>query len=390
MMALKAQAVIVGWQVYSLTHDLFMLGLTGLAEAIPALACALFAGHIIDNSRPHRVYFIAATALALNTFMLFLIAGGVVHPPVGSVVSWMFAGIFISGLVRCFVMPASSALYPQIISRAEISAGSAWMSSAFQFASITGPALAGLVYGGYGAMAAWMLPTFLLILTLFMLVGMSQHPRHYKSSLAREPVIISIKKGWRFITGNKIMLPVMMLDMVAVLLGGAVSMLPAYADQVLHVGSEGLGALRAAPALGAIVVALILSLWPMKKIRGSTLMFVVAGFGACIIGFGMSTVFWLSLTFLALSGAFDSVSVVIRTTIMQLLTPDNMRGRVASVSGMFIISSNEIGAFESGFAARLMGLVPSVIFGGVGTLVVVLITAIIAPNLRKAVIEAEK
>lgn len=389
MMALKAQSVIVGWQVYSLTHDLLMLGLIGLAEAIPALSCALFAGHIVDNSRPHRVYLISSITLAINTFALFLIAGGVVPTPGGNVVPWIFAGIFISGIARCFIMPASFSLFPQIVPRSETSAGAAWMSSGFQLAAIAGPAVAGLVYGGYGAMAAWMFPTFLLALTLLMLCRISHTPRHYKSAVAREPMMKSIKMGWKFITGNQIMLSVMALDMVAVLLGGAVSMLPAYADQVLHVGSEGLGALRAAPAFGAIIVALIMALWPMKRIYGTTLLYVVAGFGISIIGFGMSTIFWLSMLFLAASGAFDSVSVVIRTTIMQLLTPDHMRGRISSVNSMFIISSNEIGAFESGFAARILGLVPSVIFGGIGTLLVVFITAIAAPGLRKAVIEVD-
>jgi hypothetical protein len=179
----------------------------------------------------------------------------------------------------------------------------------------------------------------------------------------------------------------MALDMFAVLFGGAVAMLPAFADQILHVGPTGLGTLRAAPAVGAIITALLLALRPMKVIKATTLLWVIAGFGMCMIGFGLSTVFWLSLLILACGGAFDSVSMVIRSTIMQLLTPDEMRGRVAAVNSMFIISSNEIGAFESGVAARFLGLVPSVVFGGLGTLLVVAITASVSPTLRKMRIE---
>ena len=182
----------------------------------------------------------------------------------------------------------------------------------------------------------------------------------------------------------------MTLDMFAVLFGGAVAMLPAYADQVLHIGSEGLGALRAAPAFGAGLTALALAVWPMKNIRATTLLWVVVGFGLCVIGFGISTIFWVSMAMLALSGVFDSVSMVIRSTLMQLLIPDAMRGRVSSVNSMFIISSNEIGAFESGTAAKLLGLVPSVIFGGIGTLVVVSLTALLSPKLRKTVVRADE
>ncbi len=389
MMALKAQAIIVGWQIYSITKDPFMLGLTGLVEAVPAITCALFSGHIVDISRPYRIYVVATAALSLNTLMLFLIAGGIVSLHETHIIIWIFTGIFISGIARSFIGPAAFAIFPQIVPRAQTAAGSAWMSSGFQLAAICGPAIAGLIYGGYGATAAWIFPLGLVIAAMVMLYGISSLPQSYKSAHKREPFVESTRQGWRFIIGNPVMLSVMTLDMFAVLLGGAVSMLPAFADQILHVGSEGLGALSAAPAIGAIVIALWLAIRPMKKIRGSTLLWVIAGFGVCMIGFGLSRVFWLSLFFLVMSGAFDSISMVIRGTIMQLLTPDNMRGRVSSVSSMFIISSNEIGAFESGLAAKLLGLVPSVVLGGIGTIVVVIATAIMAPDLRKAVINPD-
>jgi MFS family permease len=389
IMALQAQSVIVGWQVYSLTKDPFMLGLTGLVEAAPAILCALFAGHIVDISRPHRIYMLCVFVLMLNTFSLFLIAGGIVTPPGGSILPWLFAGVFISGLARSFIMPSSFALFPQIVPRKDTVAASAWMSSGFQFSAILGPALAGFIYGIYGAQISWLMPVGLIIVTFIMISAISHSPRSYRSKSMREPTVKSIKAGWKFILKNPIILSVMTLDMFAVLLGGAVSMLPAYADQVLHMGSQGSGILRASPAIGAIFTALVLAIRPFKRIRGSTLLIVVAGFGVCMIGFGLSTHFWLSMIFLILSGAFDSVSMITRSTIMQLLTPDSMRGRVSSVNSMFVISSNELGAFESGLAAKVFGLVPSVVLGGIGTLLVVAVTAIVSPGLRYAVVESD-
>lgn len=384
-----AQDMIIGWQIYSLTHDPFMLGLTGLAEALPAIACSLFAGHIVDTGRPHRILLICLGLLALNSFGLLLSGGGLVFLP-GGIVPWLFAGIFFAGLLRGFSAPTLYSLLSQIIPRAQIPGASAWLSGIFQFASVSGPAIAGLVYGSYGARAAWVLPVTLMSTSFILLASMSEGPRRYRNAKSSEPAMRSIRAGWRFILDNRVLLSVMALDMFAVLLGGAVSMLPAYADQVLHMGSEGLGALRAATAVGAGIMAIILSLRPMRAMRGATLLWVVAGFGVCIIGFGVSTNFWLSFLMLAASGAFDCVSMIIRSSIMQLLTPDAMRGRVSALSSMFIISSNEIGAFESGTAAKLLGLVPSVIFGGVCTVLIAAATALLAPRLRQTVVAAEE
>ncbi len=388
MMALQAQAVVVGWQVYSLTHDYLTLGLVGLAEAVPAILCALVAGHIVDNSRPHRVFLTCLGVLALNALILCLVGGGYMAVP-GGVLLWIFAGVFVSGLARSFVMPASFSLLPQIVTRAEIPAASAWLSSGFQIAAVTSPAIAGLLYGGYGARAAWLMPVVLVSLAFLMLASLSETPRRYRSAEKREPAVKSIKAGWAFILSSPVLLSVMALDMFAVLFGGAVAMLPAYANEVLHVGSQGLGALRAAPALGAVITALALAVRPMEIIRGQTLLLVIIGFGLCMIGFGISQIFWLSMLFLALSGAFDSVSMVVRGTLMQLLTPDHVRGRVSSVNAMFIISSNELGAFESGLAARLLGLVPSVVLGGFATLLVVAGAAGFTPKLRRIAVETK-
>jgi MFS family permease len=389
MMALLAQDVIIGWQVYSLTKDPLMLGLIGLTEAIPAILCALFAGHFVDIGRPHRIFMIVMGVMVSVAVFLLLIGGEYVAAPGGNILPWLFGGVFVFGLARSFIAPCLYSLLSQIVPREKISAATGWLSSGFQFATIIGPAIAGLIYGGYDAHIAWIMPAGLLFASFVLLGAMSAVPKQFRNANPKEPAAKRIKEGWRFILDNPVLLSVMVLDMFAVLFGGAVAMLPAFADQVLHVGSEGLGMLRAAPALGAIVVALILAVRPFEQIRAAWLLWVIAGFGVCMIGFGLSTIFWVSMVFLALSGAFDSVSMVIRGTLMQWLTPDHMRGRVSSVNSMFIISSNEIGAFESGVAAKFMGLVPSVVFGGVCTLIVVGATAWFSPKLRKITVRTD-
>lgn len=388
MMAWVSQDVIIGWQVYHLTGDYLMLGLVGLTEAVPALICALFAGHIVDISRPYKVFLTCVGIMSINSFWLMMIGGEHIDAPGGSIVTWLFIGIFISGVTRAFIMPASFALLPQIVPRKQMAAASAWLTSNFQMAMVLAPAVAGLVYGVYQAYGAWFIPvTFIVLAFTVYLVGLSASPRQWRSIEKREPAAQSIKAGWKYIFTNRILLAVMALDMFAVLFGGAVAMLPAYANEILHVGTEGLGALRAAPAVGAIFTALILAVRPFKKIKATTMLCVVAGFGFCIIGFGLSQVFWVSMLCLFMSGVFDSVSMVIRSTLMQILTPDSMRGRVSAVNSMFIISSNEIGSFESGVAAKLLGLVPSVVFGGLMTLGVVVTTALVSPKLRKTVVD---
>lgn len=386
-MALVAQAVIVGWQVYSITKDPFMLGLTGLAEAVPALIGALFAGHFIDSGHPRNIYRGCIFAMALNIFLLLFVAGGFAGLDDHSLLVFIFTCVFISGLARSFAMPANFSMLQRIVSRDQIPAATAWLSSGMQTAFIGGPALAGLVYGGYGARGAWMLTAFLIGMALLCVNFLDVH--HDRSKEKREAAWTSIKAGWAFILKTPVLLSLMALDMFAVLFGGAVAMLPAYADKVLHVGSEGLGALRAAPALGAITTALFLAVKPMKRITAVRMFWAVAGFGACMVGFGLSHVFWISMVFLVISGVFDSISMLIRGTLMQLLTPENVRGRVSAINSMFIISSNEIGSFESGAAARLMGLVPSVVFGGCMTLLIVAGTALGSPGLRRTVVNTQ-
>lgn len=386
--ALQAQAVIIGWQIYTLTKDPFLLGLAGLMEALPAIASALFAGYVVDHSRPQRVYLYSLLALMLNTAVLFLIGGGLVPLAKDHFVGFAYAAIFVSGFARAFIMPSSFSLLAMIVAKRDIASASAWMSTGFQAAMIVAPAIAGIIFGGYGALAAWLMPMSLMAAAAFMMFGIKPAP-YARPDQMREPALKSIKEGWAFILKTPVLLGAMSLDMLAVLFGGAVALLPAFATDILAVGSEGLGALRGAPAAGAVIMALILAVRPMRTIRVTRLLWVVVGFGVSMIGFGLSTSFALSLFFLVLSGIFDSVSMVIRQTIMQLLTPDHMRGRVSSVNSMFIISSNEIGAFESGALAKLIGLVPSVVAGGVGTLLVAGAAAWFSPSMRKTVIDTE-
>jgi len=384
-MALQSLSVIVGWQVYTLTESPFMLGLIGLTEAIPAIIGSLFSGYIVDISTPHHIYKTCIGILVLNMMFLLTIGGDFFNLPHATLIPLLFLGIFVSGVARSFMMPAYFSITPQIVDKKDYAASNAWTNTGFQISAISGPILAGLIYGFYGATSAWFLPVSFMCLG-FLCVISFKNLREYEKFENKESVIENIVDGWKFIIHHRMLLTVMAVDMFAVLFGGAVAMLPAYAAQILHIGPEGLGVLRTAPGIGAIFTALYFALRPMRTFPLTRMLWAVAGFGVCMIGFGLSTSFFLSLFFLALSGLFDTVSVIIRGTLKQILTPDHMRGRVSAISSMFIISSNEIGSFESGVAARAMGLVPSVVFGGIMTLIVVGTTFAITPKLRKTLI----
>lgn len=387
-MALQAQAVIVGWQVYSITKDVFMLGLVGLAEAIPAILSALFAGYIVDIHLPRKVYTLCSTAIVINTLLLFLAGGNMLPLDASAVLACLFIGVFISGIIRSFTRPSSSALLPQTVGRKNLPAALAWQTTGFQSATLMGPALAGLIYGGYGAHGAWIFP--LILTTLSFLLALAIRPsRPEKLPEKTERALEGIKAGWRFIWKNQILLPVMTLDMVAVLFGGVTAMLPAYADQILHVGSEGLGVLRSAPALGGVAISLYFAVKPMRYLSAANLLWIIAAYGLCILCFSMSKIFLLSVVLLIILGLLQVTSVMIRWTMIQVLTPEHMLGRVISVNSMFVTSSEEIGAFESGIMARLMGLVPSVAFGGLVTLSVACLTALVAPKFRRTVVDTE-
>ena len=382
-MGLQAQAVIVGWQVYQLRPDPLLLGLIGLAEAIPAITFSFFSGHIVDTNRAAVVYRLSVFALFLNTCLIFCAVAPFVPFSNDQRLVLLFLGVFISGAARSFSSPSVFSLIPRVVPRDLISSAVAWNSSTFQFASILGPSIGGLLYGTFGAVTAFLLPPTLLALSLLCSTFFSSETNALRNLSPREPFAKSLRTGIDFTLKSKVLLSTMLLDMFSVLFGGAVAVLPIFADQVLHTGSFGLGLLRAAPSVGSAIIAITLAMRPLKTVTGRSLLWVVAGFGACMIAFALSTNFALSLLILALSGAFDGVSMVIRSTILQLLTPSSMRGRVSALSSIFITSSNEIGAFESGLAARILRLIPSVVFGGTMTLMIVGFVSWRVPELRK-------
>jgi MFS family permease len=388
MMALQAQAVIVGWQVYSMTKSVFILGLIGLTEAVPAIACALVAGHVVDHGNPKKIYLLTVGTLAVNAAVLLMTAGGYIDLPHHVLLPLIFVGIFFSGLARGFLGPSSFTLLSRIVDKPDMPQAAAWLSSGFQLAAVTGPAIAGLVYAAGGPHSAWWMPVGLMTTAFFMVTTLRPRPPAPRTT-EREPAWQSIRAGWRYILNNQVLLSMMALDMFAVMFGGALAMLPAYADQVLGVGAEGLGILRAAPAAGAILTALVLALRPMRYIVARRLLVVVTGYGIAMIAFGLSREFWLSAALLALGGAFDSVSMIMRGTLMQLLTPEDMKGRLSSINSMFIISSNEIGSFVQGTTARILGLVPGIVFGGCMTLLVVALTATMAPVFRRTIVDSK-
>ena len=370
-------AVVVGWHIYELTRDPLALGLIGLAEVIPYFSCALFAGYAVDHHSRRMFGVVACMMLFLNALTLLGVAAGFVA---GDPTLWIYGSIVLTGIARAFIGPSYNALFALILPRKQYARAAGIGTSIFQAGLVIGPALGGVLVGFAGKSTAYAVATLLALSASAMLLTLRiKEPPPAESA----PIFKSIAEGLRFVANNQVMLGAQALDMFAVLFGGAVAMLPAFIHDVFHYGPEGLGILRAAPAVGAIATGLYLARHPLDKHAGRWLLAAVAGFGLCIIGFALSPNFWVAGGMLLLSGACDGVSVVLRSTIMQLMTPDTMRGRVAAINGIFIGSSNELGAFESGVAARLLGLVPSVIFGGMMTLGVVAATAKLAPKLRK-------
>jgi MFS family permease len=379
--AIQMQSVIVGWQVYELTKDPLSLGLIGLAEAIPFISVALYAGHVADrfNRRNIILWFVMLFLLGTIGLLLFSVKSSGISGMYG--IMPIYAVVMVSGIARAFIYPSTIALMAQVIPRSLYANSSTWNSTVWQIAAITGPAIGGLVYGFFGVKIAYMAVIFFMLLGLILLGNVKKYevPAREKE----ESLFDRLASGIRFVFKNQILLASMSLDMFGVLFGGAVAMLPIFAAEILKVGPQGLGFLRAAPMLGAVIMSIVIAYRPPLGKAGRYLFLGVTGFGLSVILFALSRNFFLSLFLLALGGAFDNISVIIRSTTMQLITPDEMRGRVASVNSIFIGSSNEIGSFESGVAAKLMGLIPSVIFGGAMTLVVVTVAAWKAPLLRK-------
>lgn len=371
-------SVTVGWHIYEITRSPFALGLIGLAEVLPYFCVAPFAGYLVDHLPRRKLGAAACGGLLVSALVLAAVTQGWL--PTRSV--WpIYAAIALNGVARAFLGPVYNALFARVLPRVQFVRGASLGSVVFQSGMVVGPALGGVLVGWGGKGLAY--ATGACIVAVAAIAVGTLRVTEPPQLLQRAPVFSSIREGLRFVFGNQIMFGAMALDMFSVLLGGAVSMLPAFIKDILHYGPEGLGILRGAPALGSIMVALWLARYPLQKHAGRVLLVAVACFGLCTIAFALSRHFWLSAAILVAYGACDGVSVVMRSTIMQLVTPDEMRGRVSSINGIFIGSSNELGAFYDGTMARLLGLVPAVLVGGFVTLGVVGITSWRAPRLRR-------
>jgi MFS family permease len=379
-LSVQMQAVIVGWQLYEITSDPLSLGLIGLTEAIPALSISMYAGHIVDLFDRKKILALSylsllVTVVLLTFFTLYLESWIEV---LGTVP--IYVAIFFTGLARGFMAPANFALLSQLIPKKIYMNASTWNSSIWQIGAISGPAVGGLVYGFFNAQTGYICVGMMFILGMLLLSFLKKYP--VKASKIKEDFRERLLSGVKFVFKNQIILGAISLDLFAVLFGGAVALLPVFAADILLIGPKGLGMLRSAPAVGSAIMGLILAHRSPMKNAGKNMLWAVAGFGISMIAFALSRNFYFSLFCLFLSGALDNISVVIRFTILQLLTPDDMRGRVSAVNSMFIGSSNEIGAFESGVAARLMGTVASVVFGGGMTMLTVLVTWLKSPELK--------
>lgn len=378
MLSYQIVAVTVGWHIYEVTRNPFSLGLVGLAEVLPFFCVAPFAGYLVDHLPRRRLGMVAASGLVLTAVVLTAVAQGWL--PFHGV--WpIYAAIAMTGMVRAFLSPIYNALFARVLERQQYARGAGLGAVVFQAGMVAGPALGGLLvaWGGKGVAYGVAVGVAAVAVGCLAVLRVSE-PVH---SGPAAPIFKSIAEGGRFVLGNRIMVGAMALDMFSVLLGGVVAMLPAFLHEILHHGPEGLGILRAAPALGSVCVGLWLARRPLQRNAGRVLLFAVAGFGLCVIGFGLSHSFWLSAVILLFYGAFDGVSVVIRSTILQLATPEEMRGRVSSINGIFISSSNELGAFYAGTMAKLLGLVPAVVLGGFAVLSVAGVTAWKNPTLRR-------
>ncbi len=371
-------AVTVGWHVYELTRDPWMLGLIGLAELIPYFCVAPFAGYLVDHLPRRKLGMYACIGLAVTPIALALIASGVL----GEVrVAWIYAALVLTGAVRAFLGPVYNALFARVLPRPQFARGASLGSIVFQSAMVLGPAIGGVIVGAAGKWVSYAVAAGFALMAAFAIRRLKV--TEPAITLQGAPIFSSIAEGARFVFSNQIILGALALDMFAVLFGGAISLAPAFIQEILHYGPEGLGILRSAPALGAVLMGVVLARNPPTRHAGRILLFAVVGFGLSIIGFGLSKAFWLSAFFLLMSGMCDGVSVVLRSTILQLSTPDEMRGRVSSINGLFVGSSNELGAFYAGSMARLLGLVPAVVLGGCVTMTVAAVTAWRAPKLRR-------
>ena len=387
--AWSMQFIVIEWQVYSLTKDPLSLGIIGLMEIIPALSTALFAGHIVDQREKRNLFLWCIGLFSLISLGLFFLSKDSVMSLWNqkSILYCIYGFVFFGGLLRAFFGPTIFSLVALIVPKKIYPNAATWSSSTWQMASILGPAVAGLTINWMGV--HWSLCVVFVLVVLSFMLGLLISKKPVMNPKIGEPVIQSLKEGLRFVFQTKAILGALSLDMIAVLFGGAVALLPVFAQDILKVGSEGFGILRSAPAVGAFLTMLTTAFIPISRRAGMKLLLAVFGFGISIIVFGLSSVFWISVVALFFSGVTDGVSMVIRQTILQLKTPDHMRGRVSSVNSMFVGSSNELGAFESGLTAKLMGTIRAVVFGGTMTLITVFTTGIVSPSFRNLDLEKD-
>ena len=383
------QFVIIEWQVYALTKDPLYIGLIGLMEIIPALGMALFAGHIVDQKEKRNLLAVCIALFSIISFALFWITSPEVSETwsVKHILFVIYALVFFGGLLRSFFGPSIFSLVALIVPKKIYPNAATWNSSTWQMARVLGVSFAGFSIGWLGENEQmgvhWSLCIVfgLVMFSLLMLFQVKKKP--ILNPNIGEPVIKSLKEGVNFVFKTKAILGALTLDMISVLFGGAIALAAVFATDILDAGPQGFGILVAAPNVGSFLTMLVTAYIPIVKKAGLKLLVAVFGFGLSIIAFGLSTVFWMSVMALFLSGVFDGVSMVIRQTILQLKTPDHMRGRVSSVNSMFVGSSNELGAFESGLTAKLMGTATAVVFGGTMTLITVITTAFVSPSFRQ-------
>jgi MFS family permease len=381
--AIRMLTTVMGWWIYNLTNDPFAIGLIGLSEVIPAVSLALYAGHIIDISEKRKLLLTCISLYALAAAIFFFLSTSYTsqHLSNHTIAASIYAVIFCTGIVRAFGGPTFTVLVANIVPRELLQNATTWNQGAYMAASVMGHAIGGFLIAGFGITGTLAVIFFVLVVSLLSLLRLHKKPPLNEQSEKR--TWDSVKEGLVFVYRTKELLGAISLDLFAVLFGGAVAMVPVYARDILRVGPQGFGFLNGASDMGAIVIVILITLFPLQRRQGYKLMYAVGGFGICIVIFALSKWFWLSFFALMISGMLDGISVVVRGTISQLKTPDNMRGRVLSVNSMFVNSSNELGQFESGVTAKLMGVVPSVVFGGCMTLLVVITTWFKAPSLRK-------
>lgn len=383
IMGLRMMGTLVGWWIYELTNEPFAIGLIGLAEVIPAVSLALYAGHVIDISEKRKLLLRAVLLYLGCALILLFLSTGVSAQKFSSlqIAIGIYFIIFCTGIIRSFSGPSFGTIVGGIVPKNLLQNATTWSQGIWLSASVIGHATVGFMIAGFGHTGSLIVVVVLVALGYLFISFITPKPPH--AEVGDQKTLESVKEGIRFVVQSREVLGALSLDLFAVLFGGAVAMIPVFAKDVLKAGPIGFGWLNAASDIGAIIIILIVTIFPAHRKQGKKLLLAVAGFGVCIIIFALSKIFWLSFCMLLLSGILDGFSMIVRGTIVQLKTPDHMRGRVMSVNSMFVNSSNELGQFESGLAAKAMGVIPSVIFGGAMTILVVTTTWFKAPSLRK-------